>query len=229
MPILFWASVYIFGTLVICSVFFIVVGMVRTRRRLRTIDATSMSSLSINTAIGLALRSSLKWMNRDISLEREVLGLFGLMQTRLLRYAVSFGIPMQDGEDIVQETFLALFHHLQQGRSDDNLHGWLFRVTHNLALKRRRKILSEPAGGDTEQFEILDPNPNPEERMLFGERHARLESILRALSIEDQSCLRLRAEGLRYREIAGMLGISLGSVSASLSRSLARLEQVDQR
>jgi RNA polymerase sigma-70 factor, ECF subfamily len=192
-------------------------------------DATRMSSLSTNTAIGLALRSSVEWMHQGISLEDEVLSLFDLMRARLLRYAVSFGITVQDGEDIVQETFLTLFHHLQRGRSGDNIHGWLFRVTHNLALKRRMKILNEPAGGNTEELEVLDPNPNPEESMLFGERHARLASVLQALSIEDQSCLRLRAEGFRYREIATIVGISLGSVSASLSRSLARLEQVDQR
>jgi RNA polymerase sigma-70 factor (ECF subfamily) len=192
-------------------------------------DATRMSSLSTNTAIGLALRSSVKWMHQGISLEDEVLSLFDLMRARLLRYAVSFGITVQDGEDIVQETFLALFHHLRRDRSRENLHGWLFRVTHNLALKRRMKILGEPAGADTEELEILDPKPNPEEHMLFSERHARLASVLQALSIEDQSCLRLRAEGFRYREIASIVGISLGSVSASLSRSLARLEQVDQR
>jgi len=192
-------------------------------------NAAGMSSLSTNTAIGLVLRSSVEWMNRGASLEDEVLSLFDLMQTRLLRYAVSFGITLQDGEDIVQETFLALFHHLQRGRHGDNLHGWLFRVAHNLALKRRMKILNNPVGGNTEQVEISDPNPNPEECMLFGERHARLASVLQALSIEDRSCLRLRAEGLRYREIAKTLGISLGSVSASLSRSLARLEQADKR
>ncbi len=188
-----------------------------------------MSSLSTSTAIGLAIRSSLEWLNRGISPEDEVLSMFDLMRTQLLRYAVSFGLSMQDGEDIVQETFLAFFHHLQRGRSGDNLHGWLFRVTHNLALKRRMKVLREPTGGSIEKLETLDLNPNPEECLLFGERHARLESVLRALSIEDQLCLRLRAEGLRYREIARILGISLGSVSASLNRSLARLEEADKR
>ena len=37
-------------------------------------------------------------------------------------------------------------------------------------------------------------------------------------------CLSLRAEGLRYREIAEVLGISLGSVAASLEKSLSRLQ-----
>jgi RNA polymerase sigma-70 factor (ECF subfamily) len=40
--------------------------------------------------------------------------------------------------------------------------------------------------------------------------------------------LHLRAEGLRYREIAGVLGISLGAVSLSLQRSFARLIRADR-
>ena len=188
-----------------------------------------MSSFSPNTSLRLALRSSTIWTARDCSIEEEVLIFFDLMWKRLLSYAVSFGLSVQDGEDIVQETFLALFRHLQQKRSNDNLHGWLFRVTHNLALKRRLKSVREPVGVYSQEFERLDPGPNPEERMLFAERSSRLQAALQALSLEDQLCVRLRAEGFHYREIAKIIGISLGGVSASLNRSLARLEQVDRR
>jgi RNA polymerase sigma-70 factor (ECF subfamily) len=38
----------------------------------------------------------------------------------------------------------------------------------------------------------------------------------------------MRAEGLRYREIATVLGISLGSVSVFLTRSLAKLIRADR-
>lgn len=191
--------------------------------------ANSTSSFPANAALNLALRLATRWVTKDLSLEEEVLSLFDLMRTRLLRYAVSFGISVQDGEDIIQETFLALFLHLQRGRSRDNLHGWLFRVTHNLALKQRMKIRNEPTGLDMDGLLTFDPGPNPEECILFGEKHARFQSVLRALSLDDQLCLRLRAEGLRYREIARITGISLGSVSSSLRRSLARLEKVEGR
>jgi len=53
--------------------------------------------------------------------------------------------------------------------------------------------------------------------------------VVQALPSNDQACLRLRAEGLRYREIAEIVGISLGSVSNSLARSLERLERMDRR
>jgi len=188
-----------------------------------------MSSYPNNPAIGF-LSSSLsrERASPGPDIEAEVLHLFDLMQIRLLRYSLSFGIPLQDGEDVVQEAFLALFRHLQLDRSRANLQGWLFQVTHNLALKCRLKN-SHSTQLPANTADRCDPDPNPEAQMLAGEKYSRLQCALDALSNVDQSCLRLRAEGLRYREISKILGISLGSVSASLARSLARLERADRR
>lgn len=55
-----------------------------------------------------------------------------------------------------------------------------------------------------------------------------LLAVVRALPELDQWCLSLRAEGLRYREIAGVLGISLGAVANSLEKSLFRLTRAEQ-
>src|ERR1700690_2838537 len=69
--------------------------------------------------------------------EQLVIQLFDELRNRLLRYLLGFGLPAQDGEEVIQEVFLALLLHLQRGRSRQNLHGWIFRVAHNLGLKRR--------------------------------------------------------------------------------------------
>ncbi len=52
---------------------------------------------------------------------------------------------------------------------------------------------------------------------------------MRALPEQDRACLALRAEGIRYREIAEILGVSLGTVALSLERSLAKLSRVQER
>jgi RNA polymerase sigma-70 factor (ECF subfamily) len=168
----------------------------------------------------------------SLILEQEVLCLFDSLRGRLLRYATSFGLSTHDGEDVIQEAFLALFRHLQLERSRENLQGWLFRVTHNLALKRRTQNYSTKGIIETELeagWEFRDPNPGPDEQLLFSERQARLTSVLNALPQTDRSCLCLRAEGLRYREISKVLGISLGSVASSIARSLARMERTERR
>lgn len=73
-----------------------------------------------------------------------------------------------------------------------------------------------------------DAGPNPEEQMAHGQRMERLRAVVHALPEQDRCCLYLRAEGLRYREIASALGISLGAVSIALARSLARLARADE-
>ncbi len=165
-------------------------------------------------------------------IEREVMDLFEQFRNSLLRYALSFGLPVHDAEEIIQEVFLALFRHLQLGRSRSNLRGWLFRVAHNLALKQRSANQRSPDGtascwADTE--EPVAPSPDPEELLSSAQRRHRLLAVVDALPEADQGCLRLRAEGLRYREIASALGMSLGAVSISLTRSLARLTRADGR
>lgn len=167
-------------------------------------------------------------------LQAKVLALHDTLRTRLLRYAMSFGLSLPDGEDILQEVFLALFRHLQMGRPRDNLHGWTFRTTHNLALKRRAALRLAPiqlavADEADPLVACADDGPGPEEQLLFRERQQRLRSVLQALPETDQVCLRLRAEGCRYREIAAITGISLGSVAASLARSFEKLRRVDTR
>ena len=164
--------------------------------------------------------------------ESEVINLFDHFRNRLLRYVLSFGIPVHDGEEIIQEVFLSLFKHLRRGKSRRNLAGWVFRVAHNLALKQRivnQKSKETVALESNTIDRHLDPGPNPEQQMASGQRQDRLFSALRALPEQDQRCLFLRAEGLRYREIAGVLGMSLGAVSISIARSLARLERADIR
>ena len=179
-----------------------------------------------NTIAGVLLSRTRD--RRAALLEEEVLHHFELMSSRLTGYASSFDLSRQDAEDVVQDVFLALFRHLQQDRPRDNLRAWLYQVTHNLALKRRLRNVAEPVV-TVADFERIDTSQNPEEALLLHERHAQLQASVKALPLIDQQCLRLRAEGLRYREIGKILGISLGSVSASLARSLARLQRAERR
>jgi len=162
--------------------------------------------------------------------EREVVRLFDESRTSIFRYVLSFGLSVEDGEEITQEVFLALFQHVCLGKSRRNLRGWIFSVGHNLALKRRhrnQRCHDKAGSGRPDAKSQFDPGLNPEEQVLSEQRHSRLQAALAALPEQDQCCLRLRAEGLRYREISRVLGMSLGAVSLSLTRSLKRIRFAD--
>jgi RNA polymerase sigma-70 factor (ECF subfamily) len=159
-----------------------------------------------------------------------VLLLFDAHRAGLHRYVRSLGVTDSDGDDIVQDVFLALFDHVDRGMDRSNLRGWIFRVAHNLALRqrareaRRRRLWSLLAPRP-----VFDSTPTPEISYLNGRRQARLLAVVDALPARDRRCLQLRAEGLRYREISRVLGISLGSVANTLARALARLRRADER
>jgi RNA polymerase sigma-70 factor (ECF subfamily) len=162
------------------------------------------------------------------ALEAEVLDLFDRLRERLLGYLLRFSaLSTEDAEDVVQEAFLALYQHLQRGRSRENLPGWLFRVVHNLGLRRaqgsRRDALRTVLLAEATEEAAVDAALDPESAAAQGQTTRRLEAVVQALPEQDQRCLMLRAEGLRYREIAKVLDMSLGAVAKSLERSLARM------
>jgi RNA polymerase sigma-70 factor, ECF subfamily len=167
----------------------------------------------------------------DALIERDVLLLFDRHATPLLRYVASFGLGREECEDVTQDVFLALFRHLRLERPQDNLHGWLFQVAHNLALKQRQKNRREPSGAlwdDSELAARPDPSPTPEMRCVHNDRRRRLTAVVGALPERDRRCLFLRAEGLGYREIAKALDMSLGGVAKCLRRAFARLLRADK-
>ena len=169
----------------------------------------------------------------SVSLEAEVIQLFDHLRRPLLRYLLGTGLRIQDAEEIAQEVFLALFQHLKNGKSKASLNGWVFRVAHNLGLKRlnllRRQTGSRQGDSADSSDLMVDRRPNPEDRAASGQRQRRLLAVIRALPEPDRRCLYLRSEGLRYREIAEILSLSLGAVSISLTRSLARIARAGAR
>ncbi len=162
-------------------------------------------------------------------LEEQLLALFDELREPLLRYLLSLGLAPQRSEEILQDTFLKLFEHLQSSRSDSNLRGWLFRVAHNLALQdlrgRRREMLAAGAVLDLPAKPLEDPHPDPEQQSILHQREARLLAALQRLPEVEQRCMHLRAEGLRYREIADVLHIGVSTVADCLHRAIDALRK----
>lgn len=173
---------------------------------------------------------------REVSNGREAarlqtVSLFRELREPLGRYLASLGVNPPEIEEVVQEAFLRLHRHLSSplaalDPADQNLQGWVFRVARNLVRDRRRgwhgrnvtSIEDRPeaafatASGDT-----------PEQRVLQLEKLGRLRTALTALPDQHRQCLHLRAEGLRYREIAGMLGVSVTKVADLIRDALAQI------
>ena len=161
--------------------------------------------------------------------QAQVLELFDGAAPGLRRYVQSCGLSPEAAEDVVQDAFLALFRHLRNGGAQHNLRGWLVQVCHYLALKQRERQARRhrhEAAPRWELADVIDDTTEPPDVQLTArEEQRRLIAVFRALPERDRQCLSLRAEGLRYREIASTLGISLGSVAKSIAQAVGRLSR----
>jgi RNA polymerase sigma-70 factor (ECF subfamily) len=168
----------------------------------------------------------------DAAAQARVLALFDEYSPRLLRYVRSCGLEPAIAEDVVQEVFLSLYRHVALGRPEDNLRAWLFQVAHNLALRhhrQRRRRVDGHAWDEEAAAGLVDPAANPEQVLAETQALHSMRAALGALSPRDRQCLSLRAEGLRYRDIARVLGMSLGGVAKAIARAIDHLSSGHQR
>jgi RNA polymerase sigma-70 factor (ECF subfamily) len=70
---------------------------------------------------------------------------------------------------------------------------------------------------------VIDISFDPEELAIQSEEIRRVAGTLKKLTIMQRSAVQLRAEGLRYREIAAILDISIKRVSELIHRALTVL------
>lgn len=164
-----------------------------------------------------------------LHVQAEVLRLYDASAHGLRRYVRSCGLAPEAAEDVVHEAFLALFRHLCRGGATHNLRGWLVQVSYRQALKHRERTARRQRREvelDAEKAGLVDRAADPLSSLTTQQTRRRLRAVYRALPERERQCLTLRAEGLRYRDIARTLGISLGSVAKAMARAAARLTTV---
>jgi RNA polymerase sigma-70 factor (ECF subfamily) len=171
-----------------------------------------------------ALRFTLP-VSRAATRSSEATTLFHELRKPLLRYLVCLGLTADDAQDVVQDAFLSLHQHLEAGGAEENIRSWLFRVAHNRARNRQktyeRRFVS-PLNPGTERISNAS---SPEQILLQKEKLKRLDRAIRSLSECERECLLLRAEGLRYREIAEVLEIATSTVGEAVDRAVRKLAE----
>lgn len=157
------------------------------------------------------------------SADSDAAQLFEAWRAPLIRYLVSCGTNRDEALDIVQDSFLRLHQHLFSGGGRENLRAWVFRVAHNAALNRRMSAERRLASGELSAARDRAVSDDPERALLKKERLRRLHDAMKDLSAAERACVLLRSEGLRYREIAGVLDIGVSTVADCLERALRKL------
>src|SRR6202789_440513 len=116
--------------------------------------------------------------------------LYRELRKPLLRYLVCLGLSSDEAQDVVQDTFVSLHHHLAAGGSQENIRSWLFRVAHNQARNRQQRYDRRFASSldDAGAERVLD-EATPERVLLEKEKFERLKNAIRTLAGAERDCL----------------------------------------
>jgi RNA polymerase sigma-70 factor (ECF subfamily) len=128
-----------------------------------------------------------------------------------------------DAEDLVQDTYLKAFRSSAQFERGTNLKAWLFTILHNTFRNMRRHDARNPIDVDSEIVERAAADSagelNPEQLLTRAALDVDLQAALDALPEAFRQAVWLRdVEELSYADIAGVLGVPIGTVMSRISR-----------
>jgi RNA polymerase sigma-70 factor, ECF subfamily len=141
-----------------------------------------------------------------------------------LAYSV-LGNP-QEAQDMAQEVFLRVWQALPGYRGESSFRTWLYRVTLNTCLNRRRRLRSElqQVDGDEVLATLSGVEPDPAAEAIHHMQRERLWARVDRLAEKYRVVIVLfYQEQLSYDEIAQLLALPLGTVKAHLSRARGAL------
>lgn len=154
---------------------------------------------------------------------------------RIFRVARNITNHDEDAEDVLQETFLKAYGHLDSFQGNSKFYTWLVRIAMNESLMKLRKRRSDKivsldeeldTGEDTVTREIAVWEGNPEDRYSQDELRDILDKTVASLPESFRSVFMLRdVEELSTEETAEILGLSVPAVKSRLLRARLQLRE----
>ncbi len=150
-------------------------------------------------------------------------------QGRVYALAYSYAGDREDARDLAQDIFVRLYETRDRWAPADEFLPWLIHVARNRSVDflRRRKV-RRPAFAVREEdgFEIPDAEPTPEARAVAASYRGVLRGALRRVSALSREVLILRdVQGLSVQQVAGLLGVPVGTVKSRASRAREELTE----
>lgn len=133
----------------------------------------------------------------------------------------------QTAEDLTQEVFLRVYRSAGRFEPRARVSAWIFRIAYNLAVnevKRRKRFLTfrEESANIPEEF----PEGGPFGSARLDEMKQEIAAAMDELPHNQRAALLLRVdEGLSYREIADVMGLSVSGVESLIYRARTHLKK----
>lgn len=152
--------------------------------------------------------------------------LFDHYRPGLMAYVTQMTRDRHAAEDIVQETFVKMTRHISTIDARRGVSGWLYRVARNRTIDYLRRRTPETGIDLGAWNECTEDGGDPYSTLICEEENARLMAAFQALPEYERELLALRFfGGLKFRQIADVVGKPLGTVLWQARHILGRLRR----
>lgn len=128
-------------------------------------------------------------------------------------------------EELYQEISVALWKALAKFDRQSSLKTYILSIAHKRSVSHVAKHVREPASVDIADHEFSGADC-PSEKVKSNQQMSRLMNALMHLPIVDRQLVTLALEGVSYKDISEILGLSVSNVGVKLNRAKQKLNEM---
>ncbi len=141
----------------------------------------------------------------------------------LRAFAISLCGDVDRANDLVQETLLRAWSHLDSFEPGTNMSAWLFTILRNhfrTEYRKRRREVEDADGGYAERLTA------PEEQTSHIEFNELREALLKLSADQREALILVGASGFSYEEAAKICDCVIGTIKSRVNRARLRLAEI---
>jgi RNA polymerase sigma-70 factor, ECF subfamily len=159
--------------------------------------------------------------------------LLRLISPDVYRIVFSMLRDQDDTDEVVQETLIRLFRHIDKLKEPERFAAWVMRIAVNQVqtwrMKKSRLRLHEVTQESTYEDGVVvfagSAGPNPRDAAAMQEMRCEIENAMGALPDRQQAAVMLfELEGCSIKEIAATMSCSEGAVKFNLHEARRKLQ-----
>jgi len=155
-------------------------------------------------------------------------------EEKLSNYVRRFTYLVDDDvADVVQESFINAYQHLNDCDCDLKFSSWLYRIVHNQAInfmKKNKQSVKIDLENDDEFVDWLVADTNIEKETITKHFNDYVQMVLQKLKPEYKEVLVLKFfEDKDYSEISDILQKPMGTVATLLSRAKIQFKEIYEK
>lgn len=147
--------------------------------------------------------------------------LFLHFYSRLIVFASYYVKSKETCEEIVSDTFLAIWRQRKQLQDKQNVQSYIYVITRNVSVDYARRFGNNKNIDISELDHILKEQANPESELISSELMSEFDSIVESLPTKCKIAFKLvREHNMKYKEAAYILNISEKTLEAHMAKAV---------